>query len=104
MSQQNYAFFSGGDQEFEFIEMPETVRDQQNPQGRFFALSPDSELASRAAHSKVREALQSKDRPEKRPYFAQESEAQKGLKAERLLSRYQNLEAKLLQRKGNRKS
>jgi hypothetical protein len=101
VSQQNYAYLSDG-QGFELLEASETVRDPQPPVGRAFALS--SELANRPAHSKLREALQKTARPEKRAYFTEESQAQKGLQFERLLKRSQMLESKLFQKKGERKS
>lgn len=98
---QHYAFFSD-DQAFELFEAPESR--EAKPQEARFALTPDSELARRPAHHKLRERLQGKARPEKRRYFAQETEASKGASAERLLSRARSIETKLLQKHGEKKS
>ena len=99
---QHYAFYldSTG---FETFDIPEFIQDQHPAQERFFALSPDSVLADRPARSKARETLQGKDRTEKQSYFARERQAQEGLMAERLLTRSQTLENKLLEKNGARK-
>lgn len=99
----NYAYFSD-EFGFERFEDLAAVQDKNSPPAERFALAADSELAKRPAHQKVHETLQGSARAEKRRYFAPESEAQKSLKAERLFTRAQALENKLIERKGRTKS